>query len=502
MASFLDTWLEGVEEGWGIPALLALFVLLWTAFLGIAYLNADLHPDVIEAWVIGRTLDWGGAKHPPLMGWVTHAWTVVFPVRDWSFHLLAMTNSAVALWIIDLTTRRFAKGDKRAVVLLLLMLLPIYQFQAQRFNANSVLFAVWPLAIYCFLRSFETRQVRWAVAAGLAGALAILGKYYSAFLVFGFVFAAICHPARRAYFTSLAPWTSAGAGLLLLAPHVHWMFTSGISPFGYALATHGGLPAGRAFLSGLSFLLGLAATLALPGLVWAAMIRTRAGKYLREFKPLDSGLLLLVLVAIGAIISPPAVSLVLGSSLSPVWASPGLFVFVLVAVCAARFPIDRAETRRLALGVLALTVIAVLLAPAHAYYRNLHPFSEGRNYYSLAAAEVMKRWREISSSPLKTVSGDKLAMALAFYSPDHPAFTIPFNQQYVWQTPSEAALREGWATICLPDEETCQVWLKHQVAPAAPGAISFDFVVQPQWWGSAGVAARITGLIVPPRTVR
>ncbi|HAP45982.1 MAG TPA: hypothetical protein DCR30_01345, partial [Afipia sp.] len=123
MASFLDTWLEGVEEGWGIPALLALFVLLWTAFLGIAYLNADLHPDVIEAWVIGRTLDWGGAKHPPLMGWVTHAWTVVFPVRDWSFHLLAMTNSAVALWIIDLTTRRFAKGDKRAVVLLLLMLL-------------------------------------------------------------------------------------------------------------------------------------------------------------------------------------------------------------------------------------------------------------------------------------------------------------------------------------------------------------------------------------------
>lgn len=59
MASFLDTWLDGVEEGWGIPALLALFVILWTAFLGIAYLNADLHPDVIEAWAIGRTLDWG-----------------------------------------------------------------------------------------------------------------------------------------------------------------------------------------------------------------------------------------------------------------------------------------------------------------------------------------------------------------------------------------------------------------------------------------------------------
>ena len=498
MASFLDTWLDGVEEGWGIPVLLAVFVTLWTAFLAVAYLNADLHPDVIEAWTIGRTLDWGGAKHPPLMGWIAHAWTLVFPVRDWSFHLLAMVNSALALWIIDLTTRRFTKSDKRAIVLLLLMLLPVYQFQAQRFNANSVLFAVWPLAIYCFLRSFETRSAGWAAAAGLAAALAVLGKYYSAFLIVGFVFAAICHPARRAYFTSSAPWISAGAGGLLLAPHVHWMLTSGTSPLGYALATHGGLTTWRAFLSGLTFLLGLAATLALPGLVWGVMIRTRAGEYLRGLRPLDPGLLLLLLIATGAIIAPPIVSLMLRNSLTAVWASPGLFAFVLVAVCAARFPVDRTETRRLAAGVLAVTLIAVLLAPAHAYYRNGHPFREGRNYYSRAVAEVMQRWRQVSPGPLEIVSGDKLAMALAFYSPDHPAFVVPFDQQYVWQMPSEAALRAGWATMCLPDEETCLIWLK-QIAATARGAVTFEFIVEPQLWGSGGVPARITGLLVPPR---
>ncbi len=501
MASFLDTWLDGVEDGWGIPVLLAVFVTLWTAFLAIAYLNGDLHPDVIEAWTIGQTLDWGGAKHPPLMGWVTHAWTLVFPVADWSFHLLAMVNSALALWIIDRTTRRFTKGDKRAIVLLLLMLLPVYQFQAQRFNANSVLFAVWPLAIYCFLRSFETRSTGWAAAAGLVGALAILGKYYSAFLIAGFIFAAILHPARRAYLTSAAPWISAAAGLLLLTPHVHWMLTSGTSPLGYALATHGGLTTGRAFLSGLTFLLGLAATLTLPGLVWAVMIRTRAGDYLRGFRPMDPGLLLLLLIAIGAIIVPPVVSLLLRNSLTAVWASPGLFAFVLVAVCVARFSVDRKETRRLAAGVLAVTVVAVLLAPAHAYYRNGHPFREGRNYYSRATAEVMQRWRQLSPSPLKAVSGDKLAMAMGFYSPDHPAFVVPFNQQYVWQMPSEAALREGWATMCLPDEETCLLWLK-QIAATAPGAVAFDFVVQPKLWGMAGVPARIAALLVPPHTAR
>jgi hypothetical protein len=35
-----------------------------------------------------------------------------------------MTNAAVALWAVDLIARRFVRGDKRAVVLLLLMLLP------------------------------------------------------------------------------------------------------------------------------------------------------------------------------------------------------------------------------------------------------------------------------------------------------------------------------------------------------------------------------------------
>jgi 4-amino-4-deoxy-L-arabinose transferase-like glycosyltransferase len=172
-----DTWLDGIEDGWAIPVFLVVFVAAWMAYLQIAYVNGDLHPDVLEAWSLGRSLQWGSLKHPPLMGWIAGAWTMVFPLRDWSFHLLAMVNAAIALWIVDLITRRFARGDKRAIVLLLLLLLPVYQIEAQRFNANSVLFAVWPLAVYCFLRSFEMRRIGWSVAAGVAAALAVLGKY-------------------------------------------------------------------------------------------------------------------------------------------------------------------------------------------------------------------------------------------------------------------------------------------------------------------------------------
>ena len=100
----------------------------------IAYLSGDPHPDVLEAWSFGRTWEWGNFKHPPLMGWVMYLWTSVFPLTNWSFQLLAMINSAIALCSVDLISRRFVRGDKRMIVLLLLMLTPVYQFHAQRFN--------------------------------------------------------------------------------------------------------------------------------------------------------------------------------------------------------------------------------------------------------------------------------------------------------------------------------------------------------------------------------
>jgi hypothetical protein len=184
-------WLDDIETGWAIPVFIVGFIAFSTLILSIGYISGNLHMDVLEAWSVGRTLAWGFWKHPPLMGWVTHGWAKVFPLTDWSFRLLAMVNAGLALLAVDLIARRFVRGDKRAVILLLLLLTPIYQFHAEKFNANSVLLAVWPLAAYCFLRSFEERTAGWAAAAGFLCALAMLGKYYSIFLLAGFVIAAI-----------------------------------------------------------------------------------------------------------------------------------------------------------------------------------------------------------------------------------------------------------------------------------------------------------------------
>jgi hypothetical protein len=493
------SWLDGIEVGWAVPLLLVGFMAVWLVFLAVAYLGGDLHPDVLETWTLGRTFDWGYSKHPPLMGWIARAWTSVFPLTNWSFQLMALTNSAIALWAVDLISRHFVRGDKRIVVLLLLMLLPTYQFHAQRFNANTVLLAAWPAATYCFLQSFETRQVAWAIAAGATAALAMLGKYYSVFLIGSFVFAAICHPQRRPYFSSLAPWVSTVVGFAALGPHLHWLATTGAMPFTYALAGHAGKAFGPALIEAVLFILGVAMILAIPALTWVLIAGNRLKKFSQDFRAMNPGLLLLFLVSVGTIVFPAITSVGLGTDMPPIWALQGLFLFAILIVCGSSYLIERFYSVNLAVLVIGIAVIAVVVvAPIHAFYRNIHPLSEGRNFYRLSAEELTRQWHEQFDAALPAVGGDDgLAFATAFYSPDHPVYDERLVYPYTEALPLQTTFQRGWAALCFDDDTACIASME-RTAARAPRFVRSEFVAQSTLLGQRGATQRFTALMVPP----
>jgi hypothetical protein len=496
-------WMDGIEAGWAIPLLLVGFIALWLAFLMIAYLGGDLHSDVLETWTLGRSLDWGYSKHPPLMAWGARVWTLVFPLTNWSFQLMALTNAALALWSVDLISRRFVRGDKRMVVLLLLMLLPIYQFHAQRFNANAVLLAAWPLASYCFLRSFETREIRWAVAAGATAALAMLGKYYSVFLIVSFAVAAICHPQRRAYFTSWAPWVSIAVMFAALAPHLHWLAVNDAPPFVYALARHTGKAFIPSVIEAVLFILGLAMILAIPTATWALIAGKRLHKLSQDFWAMNSSLLLLLLVSVGTIVFPAITTIALGADMPPLWGLQGLFLFVILIVCGASYPIERFYSVNLAIAVIGIAVVAVVVAaPVHAFYRNTHPLHEGRNSYSLAAIELTRQWHEQSDAPLAAIGGDEgLAFAIAFYSPDHPIYETHLVYPHTEALPVEASFDQGWAALCYEGDANCIASMQ-RTAARAPRSVTTEFVVQSTLFGQPGASQRFAAVMVPPSNQR
>ena len=493
------SWMDGIEAGWAVPLLLLGFIAVWQTFLSIAYIGGDLHPDVLETWTLGRSIEWGYAKHPPLMGWAARAWTSAFPLANWSFQLMALTNSAIALWIVDLISRRFAQGDKRLIVLLLLMLTPIYQFHAQRFNANSVLLATWPLATYCFLRSFETRHFGWAVAAGTTAALAMLGKYYSVFLIGGFVFAAVLHPQRRCYLGSSAPWVSIITGLAALGPHLHWLVTTGAKPCAYALATHAGKPSGQSLIEALLFIPGVAMILALPAAAWVLIAGERLKKFSKDFRALNPGLWLLFLVSIGTVVLPAITAAALGTDMQPIWALQGLFLFAILIVCGASYSIERFHSVNLAVVVICMAVLAgVVVAPVHALYRNIHPLHEGRNFYELAAEELTRRWHLQSDGALPAVGGDDdLAFALAFYSPDHPVYEERLVNPGAKPLPDPATFEHGWAALCYGEDTNCAAAME-RAAEQAYRFVRSEFAVRSMLAGQPGASQRFMAFMVPP----
>ena len=114
----------------------------------------------------------------------------------------------------------------------------------------------------------------------------------------------------------------------------------------------------------------------------------------------------------------------------------------------------------------------------------------------------MLQWIALTPLPLKIVSGDRLAAAISFYSPDHPEYVIPSSQtSSEWRLPTVKMLAEGWATMCFEDELGCLNW-SNQVSSIALSSVSFNFVVQPQFFGRPGVSTRIYAVVVPPLQIR
>jgi len=489
-------WLDGVEAGWAIPVLLIAFAVSWATYFILAYAGIGLSFDVLETWTLGRHFDWGGSKHPPLMGWTTGLWTLVFPATTASLECMAMANAALALFAVDLITRQFVRGNKRAIVILLLMLTPVYQFHAERFNANTVLLAAWPIATWCFLRSFETRRPAWALAAGFTAALCMLGKYYSIFLLGSFLTAAIVHPQRRGYFRSSAPWIAVGAGIITLSPHIHWLRTTGAPPFAYALKNHMQMTLAYSVGAALIFIAGLLAALSLPTVCWLLMVRGRLGQLREDFHAMPAGLWLIFLIGASTILLPIVTCVVMRTEIQVVWALHGLFFFVVVLVCAYRTPIPPVFVANLAAMVLITTLVALLIAPVQALYRHSHPLTEGRVFYAPAIEELTRQWHERYHAPLPAVGGhDALALALAFYSKDHPEADQRLMLPNRDARPLPLLFPQGWAELCLAEDENCILGMSNH----APNRFSqAEFTVRTSLWGIPGASQRFVYLMAPP----
>ena len=274
----LDALTDPARRERAVVWLLTAYCAAWSLYGALAKGSQDVHFDMGEMVAWSRDAGIGTVKHPPLGAWLVGAWFKVFPQADWAYYVFAMVLATFALWVAWRVSEGYLEGEKRVAGLLLLTFIPFFSFHALKYNANTVLIPLWAFVTWFFLRSYETRSVLWAALAGAAAAAAMMGKYWSVFLLAGLGIAALADPRRAQYFRSAAPWVTIAVGAILFAPHVAWLVAQDFAPFTYAVVAHQSTFASAA-LSGLGFLLGVAGYIAPAVVLSALMTRPKRGRH-------------------------------------------------------------------------------------------------------------------------------------------------------------------------------------------------------------------------------
>ena len=484
---------------------LAAYAAIWTLYGVLSKAVQDVQPDTAElvAWSQHPTL--GYAKHPPLAAWVMHAWFTLFPVKDWSCYLLAMVYAALGLWIAWRLFERFLDPDKRVVALACLTLVPYFNFLGLRFDHNAVLGALWAATALCFIRSYETRSATWAALAGAAAAGAMLGKYWSIFLLAGLAVATLADTRRASYFRSAAPWITVGVGALLLAPHVAWLVTHNFIPLSYAVDTHSAKKTGQLVATATGYLVGGIGYAAVPVLMVLALTRPSGAALADMLMPRTAERRFAAVAFWTTFLLPAVVALAFDYGLNPIWTMSDFVLLPVLLLSSPAIVVSRQAVVLIVAIALALPPVMVAAAPAIALAIHIKGVDPSSAHPKLLAGQIEQQWRRITDRPLRIVGGDfGIANMTAFYLPEQvSAYPVLEPETAPWVT-AERIAREGAVMMCeLPyDFHDCAPLINQaidRVTTQNPPPGRVEVAITRSYLGIPGRPARYLIIVVPPR---
>src|SRR6202795_1752179 len=208
---------------WLVIGFAVAHAVLWTFILINLKAAQDVHMDVAEAFAWGQKFQFGYGKHPPLAGWVAGLWFKIFPVADWATYALAMTTLGCGLVICWLISLRVVDRRRAFFVVVMLALYPIFNFKGFKYNPDLLQLVTLPLVVLAYLHAFEKRTARAGLWLGLAGALALMTKYWVLTMIGAVGLAALVHPDRLKFLGSTAPWVAIATLVVAMVPHLIWL---------------------------------------------------------------------------------------------------------------------------------------------------------------------------------------------------------------------------------------------------------------------------------------
>src|SRR5260370_3222079 len=115
----------------------------------------------------------------------------------------------------------------------------MFNCQGFKYNPDVLHLVTLPLVVLAYLNAYEKRSVKSGLWLGLAGALALMTKYWVLTMIGAIGLAALIHPDRLKFLRSPAPWVAIATLVIAMIPHLVWLKEVDFVPLTYSGEVYG-----------------------------------------------------------------------------------------------------------------------------------------------------------------------------------------------------------------------------------------------------------------------
>lgn len=423
--------------------------------------------DVVEMYVWGREGVVATFKHPNLPGLVLEATRRLTGGAIWPSYVVSQL-CVVGAYLGVFALGRELVGRRRALAATLLLTgIVYYSWPTPEMNHNVAQIPLWPLIALALWRAVATDRWLWWTILGVAGGLVLWAKYTAALLLVVCAAWLLIDRVARATLRRPGPWLALGLSVLVAAPQIHYVISSGFLPLDNAMLRATGIESDP----WLEFLLAQGVAQAML-LVMAAVagLFGRGARSAPDDPQWARKRLFVTVLGLGPTFLICLAAMVFDVGLRDMWGTPmyGLSGLLLLAWLPGRF--DAAALRRI---VRFAAVLLVLVPAAYAASVVTRPRLKDRparvNWPQARIAEhFVDLFERETGAPLAVVAGPPWEAGLiALTAPSEPSVSLEGSTvRAPWVRPEELE-RHGflavWPEALGPSESLAALMARHGV---------------------------------------
>ena len=378
-------------------------LIIWTTIPSIT--NNNLPLDTIEALAWGSNLDWGFNKHPPMSAFFSEVFYYIFGSQDWAYYLLSQIFVVIAFFYVFKLANEILNNTLLSLLsVLLLESIFFYNFTTPEFNVNVCQLPFWSVVVYYSWKIFNSKKIEIldCFLVGLFSAIGFLSKYLFLYIIIsiGLFFIYLIFFKKRKfdfkYFIILEVF------LVLLIPHIIWLFDNDFTTITYGLKRAGLENSGifSHFKLPVIFLLKqIGLLIPFLFLFWLLIKKVKFKINLNDQK-----LIFLIFLNLVPMILILLTSFLTGSEIRTMWMTPFYLFYGVLLIYIFKPQINLKNLKAFSYGFLFLFFLSPLLYA----YISVSQTDKRTDYPgNLIASKIQLIWDQDFSDPIQFVIGDE-----------------------------------------------------------------------------------------------